>query len=146
MTTDKQDQWVTIQGNLDEQPAFVRINNGVASKMGISTQPDMVAVTIHFIDPDSNGLCPDDEKSMVDKIEEEIVTKFCDVPHTDLCLCIMTDGAQDLFFYTGEPDEILRIFEEEIQESELTQQVELHIEADEEWELYQNYYSGGDED
>lgn len=94
------DNWDFYFCTVDEKPASIFLDLGIASEAPMRAFPDMAYVRLHIRKPEPNGMPNREESEVLRVIEDSLVADLClggKAVYVGRSTC---DGCRDLFFYT----------------------------------------------
>jgi Family of unknown function (DUF695) len=132
--------WVNMKGTIQGLPAYIRYDSTLKK---VAPHPDYrheVLVTIAFNSARENGLpASEDDLCAVDDIEDLFKSRLEKDQTAVLALVITTGGVRELYFYSSDPDNAIRHWEDYLQPRMDTHQVEFVIRPDADWEIYHKF-------
>lgn len=103
-----EDHWEIYVTYVDEKPAVILVDIGIAEFVPLSEQPTLVWLWIHIQDPDEEGF-PNEEEDMKLNEVEDAVTDALEDSSARYVGRITSDGRREFYFYTSDPQEFLNV-------------------------------------
>jgi hypothetical protein len=132
--------WVNLRGEQDGEPVFVRLRASLRPRSAQAGYPHEVAAEIAFHEVRDNGLpSSSEELTAVDELEDWLKDALESSSRTVLALVTTGHGVRVCTFYTADPEEVLRVWEEEVQPKVRSHRVTLTVQADPAWRAFRRY-------
>lgn len=139
------DKWEMYFAPIDEDPAAILVDLGIAETVPDSDRPKLLWVWLHMKSPDDNGFASEEEESLLTEIEDAFIDAVELTSNAVLVGRVTTCGRREFYFYSRSDEG----FEDTIAEAmENFEQYEFETGShdDEDWEQYQNVLFPGPED
>jgi uncharacterized protein (TIGR01619 family) len=99
-----EDHWEIYVTYVDDNPAVILVNIGVAQIAPLEDKPSLVWLWVHVQNPDEEGFPSEDEDMKLNEIEDA-VTESVDLGNTQYVGRITSDGRREFYFYTNDPEQ-----------------------------------------
>jgi Family of unknown function (DUF695) len=133
-------EWVNMRCELGGKPVFVRIRSSLRPRSARAGYGHEVAAAIAFHEVRDNGLpSSSEELTEVDELEDWLKDRLESASRSVLALVTTGDGVRVCYFYSAEPDEAVRVWEEELQPKVRSHRVTLTVRPDEEWQAFRRF-------
>ena len=101
-SSDIEDHWEIYVTYVDEKPAVIMVDRGIAERSPIDEKPTLVWLWVYTQTPDDEGFPSEDEDMTLNDVEDA-VTESIDSQHVRYVGRITTDGRREFYFYTNNP-------------------------------------------
>ena len=96
------DHWEIYVTYVDEKPAVILVDLGVAKAAPLAEKTALVWLWVHLQSPDDEGFSSEDEDLILNEIEDA-VTEAIDPASSRYVGRITSDGRREFYFYTDSP-------------------------------------------
>jgi hypothetical protein len=103
-----EDHWEIYVTFVDDKPAVILVDLGVAQVAPLADKPALVWVWVHVQSPDEEGFPTEDEDMKLNEIEDA-VTDALEQTTARYVGRITSDGRREFYFYTDHPAEFREV-------------------------------------
>ncbi|MEM9444846.1 MAG: DUF695 domain-containing protein [Verrucomicrobiota bacterium] len=138
-------EWSLMIVEDEEGPMVLRMNHGYKDLIGHPEYNFQVGVAVPLNNPTEAGFHEEEEGLEVAVIEEQLVELL---QNDKLALFVFSQcsgGGKEWVFYTGNPDEVEKRIEA-VRNSVTTHTLQNFSQEDPDWEIYQEFGGGSDQD
>lgn len=139
------DQWEVYFAPVDEQPAAILVDIGVADSAPDSSRPMLLWVWLTMKSPDDNGFPNEDEEPLLTTIEDTFIDAVELTTGAVLVGRVTTCGRREFYFYSKSEEGFEDTIAEAMQKYE-DYEYETGAQEDEEWTQYFTVLYPGAED
>jgi uncharacterized protein (TIGR01619 family) len=139
-----EDHWEIYVTFVDDKPAVILVDVGIAEVAPIVSKPSLVWLWIHLNSADEEGFPDEEEDIKLNEIEDS-VTDALEQTTAKYVGRITTDGRREFYFYADDPDEFRTVVSNAMG---LTPEYKFEVDDadDEAWEHYSNVLYPSPED
>jgi len=112
------DDWDFFLCRVDDKPASILVNFGLADEAPIERLPYMACIQVHMKAPDPNGLSSREESTTLAAIEDSLTANLADEGTAMYVGRNTSDGRRDFYFYIAHPtgwqdrvEQIMQLFQ-----------------------------------
>jgi hypothetical protein len=133
--------WTVGQGENDGKVMIVRFNSGYKGFAPIPSYEYQAGIAVPLLAPESNGLPSSGENAELGGIEDTICASLEQEAQSLFVASITTCGMKEFVFYTRAPENVKQRFQN-LQRSITTHDIQLMIQPDKNWEVYETITPG----
>jgi hypothetical protein len=131
--------WAVGMGDNEGLPIILRCNQSAAALLGHPEFTHRVGIAIPFNEPTENGLPSAEETSQLDAIEDFLSSHLEADQQAILVLVVTTSNMREFVFYAKGSGELIESALSEVFPQISSHEIQYYIEADPEWDLYQEF-------
>ena len=105
---DEGDYWEIYTTYVDDKPAVILVDVGIADKIPLEGMPSLAWLWVHLKSPDEDGF-PSEEEDMRLNDLEDLITEALDPFESRYVGRITSDGRREFYFYSSEVEEFKSI-------------------------------------
>ena len=117
---------------------IVRANSGYSEFIPLRFYEHQVGIAVPLREPDPSGLPSSEEDSELSDIEDTICSSLETEATSLLVAAITTSGMREFVFYTRDPEDVKRRFED-VRTSITSHEIQLMIQEDKKWRTYSQF-------